>query len=102
MRMTKLVILGVLLLQGVAGADVGVALGPVLKQQSFGLRGGVDSGLLVVAGERYSLDSGNRTRGELALRLPLPFGDGFRVEPQVGVIPLDYQTFHTGQRVATM
>jgi len=75
---------------GEASAQVGLAVGPVLQDSELGVRGGLDSGLLLVAAERYALDDGPRTRGELALRVSVRLTRRLRLEPQIGIIPFDY------------
>lgn len=84
---------------GVARADAGVALGPVIQStsDSVGVRAGVDASIFVVAAERYSFEDGDRTRAEVAVRLPLSLTRNIRLAPQVGIIPLDYvQSSSTG------
>jgi len=74
-----------------AAADSGIAGGPVLAQRSqLGVRGLLESGFVVMAGERYQLPAGTRWRAEIAARVALRFGRTLRIEPQLGIIPLDY------------
>lgn len=83
-------------MHGVASA-VGVAVGPVLKEDDIGVRGGVDASLFVFAMERYSFDTGDRTRAEVAVRVPLPLGRGIRISPQLGFVPVDYVSNDSGR-----
>jgi hypothetical protein len=98
MRRTIGTVIGIMLLSSVAMADTGVALGPVLRSGDTGLRAGVDSSIFVLAAERYSSSGGDRTRGELAVRLPLDLTSRVRLAPQVGVIPIDYFSGSSGRK----
>lgn len=92
----------VLALAGVAHGDrarrSGLAVGPIMTGNEVGVRGGIDSGLLLIALERYD-DAGRvRTRGEVALRIPVRLSRRIVLAPQLGVIPVDYEENQLGDR----
>lgn len=83
-----------------ASADSGLAAGPVLDADNqLGMRGVLDGGLVVLAGEGYRLPDGNRYRGEIALRVPVRVTRRLSLEPQLGVMPFDYRGTDTEQRL---
>jgi hypothetical protein len=94
MRRSTIALITLLALGGSASA-AGVALGPVLKRNHVGARAAVDAGILVIAVEHYSLDDGERTRGEVAAQLSLPLGP-LTIAPSLGVFPIDYEQHDNG------
>lgn len=91
-RLALLTLLALATMTAAARADAGVALGPVIQStsDSVGVRAGVDASIFMVAAERYTFQDGDRTRAELAVRLPLGLTRNIRLAPQIGIIPLDY------------
>ncbi|MCC6994689.1 MAG: hypothetical protein IT370_08780 [Deltaproteobacteria bacterium] len=83
-----------------ASADSGLAAGPVLDADNqLGMRGVLDGGLVVLAGEGYRLPDGNRYRGEIALRVAVHLTRRLSLEPQLGVMPFDYRGSDLEQRL---
>ena len=83
-----------------ASADSGLAAGPVINAENqVGMRGVLDGGLVVLAGEGYRLPDGDRYRGEIALRFAVHLTRRLSLEPQLGVMPFDYRGTGVEQRL---
>lgn len=79
----------------------GLAVGPVMTGETgeeVGLRGGFDSGLLLVALERFDDELHQRTRAEVALRIPIRLTRRLTLAPQLGLLPIDYAYYDGGDR----
>lgn len=87
-------------------AGFSLAGGPVLKvgvggrPDYVGARGHVDGDYFGIGVERYDGPEANRTRGELSFRIPIPVGRaGAAIEPQVGLMPVDYLKASDGRAI---
>ncbi len=101
LALTAALALGFALSARAAVADSGLTSGLVARPSQVGVRGSIDAGLLSLAGERYADPGGHpRYRAELALRLPVRLSHQLTVEPQVGILPLDYQSRADGRAFA--